>query len=133
MNKPKYERHALHRSVAALRKLQQARPLTLADLRAEAARSGYSERHLRRSLEDSNDAQDSAARVDADFRVDPEVITAVFLACGNMAQAYRLLEELNATAKPAERMPLPSQRTFRRKVREEMGTDIEYARLGSAG
>jgi putative transposase len=134
VNKPKYERPALHRSLAALRELEQTRELTLADLRTEAAKCGYSVRHLRRSLESSNDAQDAtASAAEGGFAVTPEVVTAVFLACGNMAQAYRLLEELNATAKPAERIPLPSQRTFRRKVREEMGTDIEYARLGSAG
>src|SRR3954466_10379394 len=50
-----------------------------------------------------------------------------------MAQAYQVLERLNETAQQAERIPLPSPRTFRRKVREAMGTEIEYARGGSAG
>ena len=89
-------------------------------------------RHLRRSLAEAPTTPPPRADGDG-LRRDPEDRHAVFLTCGNMALAYRLLERLNATAKPAERIPLPSQRTFRRKVREEMGTEIEYARHGSAG
>jgi putative transposase len=133
VNQPKYMRAALHRSVAALRELQQTRPLQLADLRAEAQTCGYSVRHIRRSLQKPTADPDAPRATATDLCVSEEVVTAVFLTCGNMAQAYQVLERLNETAQQAERIPLPSPRTFRRKVREAMGTEIEYARGGSAG
>jgi hypothetical protein len=40
VNQPKYMRAALRRSIAALRELQQTRPLQLADLRTEAKTCG---------------------------------------------------------------------------------------------
>jgi putative transposase len=120
-NKPKYMRTALDRAVAQLQELEQSRPLTTADLREQAQKSGYSTRHIQRALDKAATAD--AAPKAAGFSVTEAVITAVFLACGVLAQAYQLL---------ADTMPLPSERTFRRQVRAAMGNQIEYARGGSA-
>src|SRR3954447_19075502 len=96
-NKPKYMRTALDRAVAQLQELEQSRPLTTADLREQAQKSGYSTRHIQRALDKAATAD--AAPKAAVFSVTEAVITAVFLACGVLAQAYQLL---------ADTMPLPS-------------------------
>jgi putative transposase len=121
-NKPKYMRSALQRAVDQLLELEKTRPLTPADLREQAKISGYSTKHIRRTLDKlkAGPAPEDAAA----FTVTDAVITAVFLCCGVLAQAYQLL---------AKTMPLPSERIFRRRVRAEMGNQIDYARGGSAG
>ncbi len=121
-NKPKYMRAARDRAVDALLELEETRPLTPADVRREAVKVGYSARQVQRALDARREGQPlpGAAR----FTVTEAVIVAVFLTCGVLAQAYQLL---------ASQMVLPSERTFRRLVRAEMGNQIEYARGGSAG
>ncbi|MBN1093444.1 transposase [Blastococcus sp. TML/M2B] len=121
-NKPKYMRTARDRAVDALMELAKTRPVTPDDVRREAAKVGYSARQVQRALDAKTQGRSlpGAAR----FAVTEAVITAVFLCCGGLAQAYQLL---------AGSMSLPSESTFRRCVRAAMGSQIEYARGGSAG
>lgn len=121
-NKPKFMRPALERAVSELRELQATRPVTPADVRQAARASGYSVKHIQRQLDKPRDlGLDESRR----FGVTEAVIVAVFLCCGIMAQAYKLLQR--------QGVALPSARTFRRQVSAEMGGQLAYARLGSAG
>jgi putative transposase len=121
-NKQKYMRTALDRAVTELQELQETRPLTPADLRAQASTSGYSVKHIKRKLA-AADKPGEPTTGEPSFSVTEMVISAVFMCCGVMAQAYVLLKG---------QMSLPSERTFRRHVRAEMGSQLVYARGGSA-
>ncbi len=128
-NKPKYLRAAAERAVDALvdhHKTHDGIPREL--LRRKARESGYSERHLRRLTiaRLGSSAGDGDGEEEGPFSVTEEVITAVFLACGCLAQARRLLERGGKRA--------PSESTFKRKVISALGTDqLAYARKGSGG
>lgn len=91
-----------------------------------ADRSGYSVRHLKRLIKElSESTMDLPAICDSGFEIDPDVITAVFLTCGNLSGAHRKLLRDG-------RNDLPSLRHFSRCVLQQMGTSsIEYARGGS--
>ncbi len=134
MNRPKHERPLLEKALAALREhRERGEVITPHMLRHYAAESSYSERHLRRVLKADATSIALTATVNDEAKpaedLDPATIaTAVFLACGNMAAAHRLL------AQTRPKLQLPSLRTFQRRVNRELGTgQLTYARRGSAG
>lgn len=84
--------------------------------------SGYTTRHIRRLLGARLGRQSTESNA---FAVTEAVVTAVFLMCGCLAGAHRLLLR--------NKVPLPSLSTFKRHVKKQMGTDqLAYARGGSA-
>ena len=123
-NKNKSLRPPLERAVAALVDHHHTNgDISSVLYKEHAAVCGYSVRHIRRCVQN---ALSGAEQTDGRFEVTDEVITAVFLTCGLMAGARRLL--LNAGH------AVPSVRTFQRHVVEQLGTgQLAYARLGSAG
>jgi putative transposase len=132
-NKKKFHRAALERAIGELVAVgADGERVTAEHVRACARVSGYSARHLRRTLTAVIAAADKAENdvpVEACDAAKPElsagdIATAVFLTCGRVSGAYRLLERKG--------FALPSLRTFRRRVLETMGTDqLVYARRGS--
>lgn len=118
-NKPKYHRPLARTAVANLQ------PYIGTDefptrLRIEADHSGYSVRHLRRL---TTAAATNAASTDGQLDT-MDAVTAVFLACGNVAAAHRRLVR--------DGLAVPPLRTFRRQITREMGTgQLAYARGGS--
>lgn len=126
-NKAKYLRPVADRAVDQLVAHHQEHGALPSELVQEhAARSGYSVRHLRRLV--SQRLERAAARHDQQpsFAIDETVVAAVFLACGCLARAYRLLESRD--------VDLPSLSTFKRHVTASLGTaQLAYAKKGSAG
>ena len=88
--------------------------------------SGYSIRHLKRLVEELSDGSHTdPIPGETGFTIDSDVITAVFLTCGNLASAHRLLVREGTEN-------LPSPRHFARCVVQQMGTtSLQYARGGS--
>jgi putative transposase len=133
-NKPKYMRILLEQEVDRLREIQSANGrITTSDLRAAATASGYTVRHIRRALQGAS----AAPPEDPVFSVTELVVMAVFLCCGSMAAAYRMIKrQLKAEAEDGNpvTLRLPSLRTFQRHVVAQMGTaQLAYARHGSKG
>jgi putative transposase len=122
-NKPKYMRTALDRAIKELDELASTRQLTRADFSARSTASGYSIRHIKRARKAAQ-ADAGAARDLQRFVVTETVIAAVFLCTGTMSLAYKTLENAGES--------LPSLRTFRRRVTAELGSQLAYARGGSA-
>jgi putative transposase len=127
-NKPKFQRPALERAVAALHDLRERGELTPDRIKQASHDSGYSVRHIRRVLNrpsSPDTSQGTASSSAAAFTVTEQVIIMVFLYCGVMAKAYRELKR-QGTA-------LPSLRTFQRKIVAAVGTaQLAYARGGTA-
>jgi len=103
--------------------------LTISIWQRFADESGYSvrqlKRRIRKHIEDVANGSTNEVPSDSGFVVDPDVITAVFLTCGNLASAHRMLDR-------GGRDDLPSGRHFARSVVAQMGTtSLEYARGGS--
>ena len=91
---------------------------------AAAEDTGYSRRHVRRRMAERLCSDE--ARV---LRWEPDRIhlEAVFTTCGNVMGAFKLLDR-------QKEVELPSERTFRRRVTEELGTTrIASAKLGAEG
>ncbi|MDA8063850.1 MAG: hypothetical protein M0T80_15735, partial [Actinomycetota bacterium] len=123
-NKPKYMRPAATRAVNVLvEHLEQHGAIPPQMLTDQARLTGYSSRHLRRLL-NARLAGDGTNGTSG-FEVTDDVVTAVFLACGCMARAHRLLARAGTA--------VPSLSTFKRRVKAAIGTaQLEYARGGSA-
>jgi len=122
-NKPKYQSQLAKDAIERLLPHLDAGDFPVR-LRAEANRIGYSTRHLRRLTAAQRDRDTHGKAADDEWLLD--AITAVFLTCGNIAAAHRRLQ--------AEGVPVPSLRTFRRRMVREMGTLLlAYAKHGSAG
>jgi putative transposase len=124
-NKSKFQRPALERAVAQLRDLQAHGELTTQHLVLAARDSGYSVRHIRRVLNRPTALEPPPDSAPWRFGVTEEVIVAVFLCCGILAQAHRMLRR--------QGVALPSLSTFKRRVIRELGTaQMAYARGGTA-
>jgi putative transposase len=123
-NKPKYLRAAADWAVERLAEHHEHHGKVPAPLLAkEAASCGYSARHLRRLL--NKRLAGEPIHAEPVVSVTEQVVTAVFLACGRLAQAWRILERAG--------LDVPSLTTFKRQVITALGTaQIEYARGGSA-
>ena len=127
-NKHKFHREARDEAIESLVSAADAAGEIPPELWRESAdQSGYSVRHLKRMVKEVLAATTEGAPVafSGGFNVDADVITAVFLTCGNLAGAHRLLLK-------NERRDLPSARHFARCVTQQLGTtSLEYARGGS--
>jgi putative transposase len=126
-NKPKSQRVLRDSAVDVLVKMREERgTIPPEEYRVQAKVSGYSVRQLRRQVGRRTGSVSAADQPSEQFMVTEQVITAVFLSCGVLAGAYRLLAR--------QGLPLPSLSTFQRHVVRTMGTDqLAYARKGSAG
>lgn len=126
MNKKKIHRASRDRAVDALVNVREiAGHVTGTSYAAAAAASGYSERHLRRIVAALTKPSPADAD-DTEFVVDADVISSVFLRCGNVSGAYRDLKHAGRA--------LPSLSTFQRRVRDGkdgMGTSmLQVAKKG---
>ncbi|RYP86865.1 hypothetical protein EKO23_07785 [Nocardioides guangzhouensis] len=129
-NKPRHHRPLLEKAVRELTQLEENGHVVTPQLvRHHAQLSGYSPRHLRRALAADKEAKATTDSPEDEDKLDlVQLTTAVFLSCGNMAEARRLL------ARQCPGIKLPSVRTFQRLVLREMGTDqLAYAKHGSRG
>lgn len=110
MNKKKIHRTSRDRAVADLLAMRDTAGYISGTAYAlAAARSGYSERHLRR-LVAALTGSASAVDKEETFVVDADVITGVFRRCGNVSGAYKDLKQAGRA--------LPSLSTFQRRVRD---------------
>lgn len=115
-NKHKIHRAARDRVVEDLKELRKTGQLTKTAFRIAADESGYSIRHLQRLLATP---QKGDARSKPQFEVDEAVIQAVYLACGSITGARRLLGK---DERFAAHHDIPSLSTFRRRVVETVGS-----------
>jgi putative transposase len=115
---------ARDRAVAFLyEKAADGHRLTENDWEHAMSESGYSRRQLKRLLDQQLSGQPTESTT---FRIDEQMITAVFLMTGNVAGAYTLLKEQMG------REDLPSVRHFLRVVNGELGSlMLAYAQGGA--
>lgn len=112
-NKPKYLRAALNRAVEELVAHHNEYGEIPPELvRTKAAGCGYTPHHVRRVLKARLDGCEAPSL--SGFSITEEIVTAVFLACGCLARARRLLIRKG--------IDVPSESTFKRKVKDAIGT-----------
>ena len=124
-NKQKFLRTAAERAVEVLAAHHSSSGEIPADIfRTQASASGYSVRQLKRLVQ--RRLANEPLWTEPSFVATEQIITAVFLACGCLAQAHRLLQR-NGVA-------VPPETTFKRRVIEALGTaQLAYAKHGSKG
>jgi putative transposase len=122
-NKPKFMRTAAERAVEVLvAHHSNAGNIPPEIFRVQASASGYSVRQLKRLVE--RRLADEPLWTEPAFTATEQIITAVFLACGCLAQAHRMLRKAGVR--------VPPETTFKRRVIETLGTaQLAYAKGGS--